>query len=87
MNINCVDAKNGKSIFNCGVEGVMPTPNAGDIVVTPDRQQFRVLQRAYIAKELKPDGKTVPIGTHSLDFEIQCACCPVGEEADYAGKE
>ena len=51
MLIKAVDGKSGKVVAQIGVDGIMPSPNAGDIFVDLDANQYRVLQRAYILQK------------------------------------
>ena len=86
MVIKAVDGKSGKVVAQMGVEGVMPSPNTGDIFVDLDAHQYRVLQRAYILQKEPPkDG--VLGGPTRVDVELQLAVCPVGMEAAYAAQE
>lgn len=86
MVIKAVDGKSGKIVAQIGVEGVMPSPNAGDIFVDLDAKQYRVLQRAYILQKEPPrDG--ILGGPMRVDVELQLAVCPVGMEAEYAAQE
>lgn len=85
MYIKAVDAISGENIFSCGVEGVMPAPANGDILVDPQFRQFRVIQRAYVVHEVKPTDKVLDLkAPKTIDIEIQCAVCPVGQEQEYA---
>lgn len=85
MLIKALDAISGDDVFSCGVDGVMPIPSAGDILVDPQFKQFRVLQRAYIVREVNPPGKVLDLtAPKTIDVEIQCAVCPVGQEQEYA---
>lgn len=86
MLIKAVDGKSGKVVAQIGVDGIMPSPNAGDIFVDLDAHQYRVLQRAYILqKETPRDG--ILGGPTRVDVELQLAVCPVGMEAEYAAQE
>lgn len=86
MLIKAVDGKSGKVVAQIGVDGVMPSPNAGDIFVDLDTHQYRVLQRAYILQKEPPrDG--ILGGPTRVDVELQLAVCPVGMEAEYAAQE
>ena len=86
MLIKAVDGKSGKVVAQIGVDGVMPSPNAGDIFVDLDAHQYRVLQRAYILQKAPPkDG--ILGGPTRVDVELQLAVCPVGMEAEYAAQE
>ena len=86
MLIKAVDGKSGKVVAQIGVDGVMPSPNAGDIFVDLDAHQYRVLQRAYILQKEPPrDG--ILGGSTRVDVELQLAVCPVGMEAEYAAQE
>lgn len=86
MIIKAVDGKSGKVVAQIGVDGVMPSPNAGDIFVDLDDHQYRVLQRAYILQKEPPrDG--ILGGPTRVDVELQLAVCPVGMEAEYAAQE
>lgn len=85
MFIKAVDAISGDDVFSCGVEGIMPTPSTGDILVDPQFRQFRVIQRAYVVHEVKPSGKVLDLtAPKTIEVEIQCAVCPVGQEQEYA---
>lgn len=87
MLLKAVDAISGKSVLEIGYEGECVGPNAGDLLVTPDKKQYRVLQRAFIAHEFrgKAQGQVVDFSAPKmLDFELQLAVCPVGQEADYS---
>ena len=86
MLIKAVDGKSGKVVAQIGVDGIMPSPNAGDIFVDLDDHQYRVLQRAYILQKEPPkDG--IFGGPMHVDVELQLAVCPVGMEAEYAAQE
>ena len=86
MLIKAVDGKSGKVVAQIGVDGIMPSPNAGDIFVDLDDHQYRVLQRAYILQKEPPkDG--IFGGPARVDVELQLAVCPVGMEAEYAAQE
>ena len=86
MIIKAVDGKSGKVVAQIGVDGVMPSPNAGDIFVDLDAHQYRVLQRAYIMQKEPPrDG--ILGGPTRVAVELQLAVCPVGMEAEYAAQE
>lgn len=86
MLIKAVDGKSGKVVAQIGVDGIMPSPNAGDIFVDLDAKQYRVLQRAYILQKEPPrDG--ILGGQMHVDVELQLAVCPVGMEAEYAAQE
>lgn len=86
MLIKAVDGKSGKVVAQIGVDGIMPSPNAGDIFVDLDAKQYRVLQRAYILQKEPPrDG--ILGGPMHVDVELQLAVCPVGMEAEYAAQE
>ena len=54
MLIKAVDGKSGTVVAQIGVDGIMPSPNAGDIFVDLDAHQYRVLQRAYILQKEPP---------------------------------
>lgn len=85
MFIKAVDAISGDNVFSCGVEGIMPAPSAGDIIVDPQLRQFRVIQRAYVVHEVKSAGTVLDLtAPTTIDIEIQCAVCPVGQEQEYA---
>lgn len=86
MLIKAVDGKSGKVVAQIGVDGIMPSPNIGDIFVDLDDHQYRVLQRAYILQKEPPrDG--ILGGPTRVDVELQLAVCPVGMEAEYAAQE
>lgn len=86
MLIKAVDGKSGKVVAQIGVDGIMPSPNTGDIFVDLDAHQYRVLQRAYILQKEPPkDG--ILGGPTRVDVELQLAVCPVGMEAEYAAQE
>ena len=86
MLIKAVDGKSGKVVAQIGVDGIMPSPNTGDIFVDLDDHQYRVLQRAYILQKEQPkDG--ILGGPTCVDVELQLAVCPVGMEAEYAAQE
>ena len=86
MVIKAVDGRSGKVVAQIGVDGVMPSPNTGDIFVDLDANQYRVLQRAYILQKEPPkDG--IFGGPTRVDVELQLAVCPVGMEAEYAAQE
>ena len=86
MIIKAVDGKSGKVVAQIGVDGVMPSPNAGDIFVDLDAHQYRVLQRAYILQK-EPPRASILGGPTRVDVELQLAVCPVGMEAEYAAQE
>ena len=86
MLIKAVDGKSGKVVAQIGVDGVMPSPNAGDIFVDLDDHQYRVLQRAYILHKEPPRDGILGSPTR-VDVELQLAVCPVGMEAEYAAQE
>ena len=86
MVIKAVDGKSGKVVAQIGVDGIMPSPNAGDIFVDLDAKQYRALQRAYILQKEPPrDG--ILGGPMRVDVELQLAVCPGGMEAEYAAQE
>ena len=86
MLIKAVDGLSGKVVAQIGVEGIMPSPNVGDIFVDLDANQYRVLQRAYILQKEQPkDG--ILGGPLRVDVELQLAVCLVGKEDEYAAKE
>ena len=86
MVIKAVDGRFGKVVAQIGVDGIMPSPNVGDIFVDLDANQYRVLQRAYILQKEPPrDG--ILGGPMRVDVELQLAVCPVGMEAEYAAQE
>lgn len=86
MVIKAVDGRSGKVVAQIGVDGVMPSPNTGDIFIDLDAHQYRVLQRAYILQKEPPrDG--ILGGPTRVDVELQLAVCPVGMEAEYAAQE
>ena len=86
MLIKAVDGKSGKVVAQIGVDGIMPSPNAGDIFVDVDAHQYRVLQRAYILQKEHPRNGILG-GQTRVDVELQLAVCPVGMEATYAAQE
>lgn len=89
MLLKAVDAISGKAVLEIGYEGECVGPNAGDLLVTPDKKQFRVLQRAFIAHEFRntATGQVVDFSApKAIDFELQLAVCPVGAEAEYSAK-
>lgn len=88
MLFKAVDALSGEAVLEVGFEGVCPGPVSGDLLVTPDKKQYRVLQRAYIAHIVnRQDGKVLDFSApKTLDFALQFACCPVGMESEYASK-
>ena len=86
MVIKAVDGRSGKVVAQISVDGIMPSPNTGDIFVDLDAHQYRVLQRAYILQKEPPkDG--IFGGPTRVDVELQLAVCPVGMEAAYAAQE
>lgn len=86
MVIKAVDGRSGKVVAQIGVDGIMPSPNTGDIFIDLDAHQYRVLQRAYILQKEPPkDG--IFGGPTCVDVELQLAVCPVGMEAEYAAQE
>ena len=86
MVIKAVDGKSGKVVAQIGVDGIMPSPNTGDIFVDLDTHQYRVLQRAYILQK-EPPRASILGGPTRVDVELQLAVCPVGMEAEYAAQE
>ena len=86
MIIKAVDGKSGKVVAQIGVDGIMPSPNTGDIFVDLDAHQYRVLQRAYILQKEPPKDGFFG-GPTRVDVEPQLALCPVGMEAEYAAQE
>ena len=85
MILKALDAKSNKVFFECSVEGTLPSPATGDIFVAPNSGvQYRVLQRAYIGREIPHQGPVLDFNAPKvLDFEVQLACCPAGMEAEY----
>lgn len=86
MLIKAVDGKSGKVVAQISVDGIMPSPNAGDIFVDLDAHQYRVLQRAYILQKA-PTRDGILGGSTRVDVELQLAVCLVGKEAEYAAQE
>ena len=86
MLIKAVDGMSGKGVAQISVDGIMPSPNAGDIFVDLDDHQYRVLQRAYILQKESPRDLILG-GPMRVDVELQLAVCPVGKEAEYAAQE
>lgn len=90
MVIKAVDALSNKTLFLMGSEDeLMPSPNAGDIFVTPDGKQYRCLQRAYITRQLEVETSKLqvigeqPKAQTKVGVELQYAVCPLGMEAKY----
>lgn len=85
MFIRAVDAISGENIFSYGVEGIMPAPVTGDILMDAQFRQFRVIQRTYVVHEVKPTDKALNLAAlKTINVEIQCEVCPVGQEQEYA---
>ena len=84
MYINIVDAKTNEDVFSCYFDGTMPAPNKDDIVVDPVGLQYRVLQRAFIVRNVADDSSVIDLlAPKKVDVEVQCAVCPVGLERQY----
>ena len=85
MIIKAVDGKSGKVVAQIGVDGVMPSPNTGDIFVDLDAHQYRVLQRAYILQK-EPPRASILGGPTRVDVELQLAVCHLGTAPAYVAQ-
>ena len=91
MLITVVDAISQEGLCSFGsLDGILPQPQAGDVLVLPDGQQYHVLQRAYICtkKSVLQPGSIIPLnpGQQQIDFEIRCAVAPIGKASEYMQK-
>lgn len=89
MYVEFVDAINMDHVFSyTGNGGTVPVPVTGDVLVTTDQRQWRVLQRAILTKNLGKPNKdgSGDEQTQGIAVYLQCAVCPAEQASLYMSK-
>ena len=90
MILSFTDALSQKPLFSLQADGIA-APIPGDIVLSPDNEQFTVLQRAFICHKKSVITKQVVIPMNQpkgfmIDVELRCAVAPNGFADEYMKK-
>ena len=85
MILSFIDAISHEQLFSLQADGVA-APIPGDIVISPNNEQFTVLQRAFICHKKSVITKPTiipmqPPAGFMIDVEMRCAVAP-NEHAD-----
>ena len=90
MILSFTDALDQKPLFSLQADGIA-APIPGDIVLSPDGEQFTVLQRAFICHKKSVITKPTIIQMQApsgfaIDVEMCCAVAPNGHADEYMRK-
>ena len=74
MRVVCIDIATQKPIIDLDIDAITPVP--GDLIATPSKKTYRVMQRAFILEERQFTAK-LTIGKPAIEVVLQIAVTPV----------